>query len=280
MSEIINNIVSRLAEANVSSPRLEARMLVADVLGIEVNELSIDQELNVEELTQLENNLSLRLSRMPLDKIIGYRDFYKYRFKVNQNVLSPRPDTEVLVEEAIKLAKTNSFQHFLDLGTGSGCILLSVLGEDKDFQGIGVDKSSSALEVAKENALNLGLESQTQFINASWFDDDFESLFVSKFDMILSNPPYIPSLDVIGLEDEVKNYDPMSALDGGEDGLEHYRRLALAIPSLLKKGGYVLLEVGIYQALDVSRIFEESSFQTIKIVSDLSGVERCIIFKK
>lgn len=280
MSEIINNIVYRLAEGNIPSPRLEARILVADVLEVEVTELSVNPELDSEHLFQLEKNINLRLSHMPLDKIIGYRDFYKYRFKVNQNVLSPRPDTEILVEEAIKLAKTNNFTKFLDLGTGSGCILISVIGEDKDFHGVGVDKSLLALEIAKENAHKLGVENQTQFINASWFDGDFSSLFSSKFDMVLSNPPYIPSLDVLGLEDEVKNYDPMSALDGGKDGLDHYRQLALTIPSLLNVGGYVLLEVGIYQASDVSRIFEENAFETIKIVSDLSGVERCIILKK
>lgn len=280
MIETINNIVTRLVEGNIPSPRLEARMLVADVLGIDVSELSINPILDSVELAQLEKNISLRLSHMPLDKIIGYRDFYKYRFKVNQNVLSPRPDTEILVEEAIKLANSNNFTKFLDLGTGSGCILLSILGEDKNFCGAGVDKSLSALGVAKENALKLGFEKQTKFINASWFDDDFSSLFDSKFDMVVSNPPYIPTSDVQNLEAEVKNHDPISALDGGNDGLDHYRQLALIVPQLLNDGGYLLLEVGVYQALDVSRIFEASAFQTIKIVSDLSGIERCIILKK
>lgn len=280
MPDIIKDIINRLAKANIDSPRLEARILIADVICVDANELPINLELNPDEFLQLEKNIVLRLSHMPLDKIIGYRDFYKYRFKVNQNVLSPRPDTEVLVEEAINLAKIHGFTKFLDLGTGSGCILLSVVGEDKNFTGTGVDKSTLALEVAKDNTLKLGLEDQIEFINASWFADDFCSLFNTKFDMILSNPPYIPTQDVLGLEDEVKKYDPMSALDGGEDGLEHYRQLALMIPDLLNEGGYVLLEVGVYQALDVSCIFEKMGFQTMKIVSDLSGIERCIILKK
>ncbi len=280
MSSIFENTISVLSKSGISSPRLEARILISEVLGQEAGSVGMDTVLNESQEDKLGRMLALRLENMPLDKIIGSKDFYKYNFNVTCDVLSPRPDTEVLVEEALRLASDFQTPWFLDLGTGSGCILLSLLEERKDAQGIGVDCSEKALAVAISNAEKLKVSEQAHFCQASWFDNDFDSLFNRQFDLIMSNPPYIPTEDISDLEKNVRDYDPLKALDGGADGLDHYRRLAEVIPSLLKNSGYVLLEIGINQAGDVCQVFEKAGLKTEKVLRDLSGIERCIIFKK
>lgn len=280
MDNVFNHTIVVLSEAGVSSPRLEARIMLSNVLEKNEGTITSDTVLDEHQQQKLDKMLALRLKDMPLDKIIGTKDFYKYRFNVTCDVLSPRPDTEVLVEEALRLVSSFQAPYILDLGTGSGCILLSLLGEIKDARGVGVDCSEKALAVALSNAEKLDLQEQVSFIKASWFDDNFNSLFVQKFDLIVSNPPYIPTADISTLEANVRNYDPMGALDGGEDGLHHYRRLAEVIPPLLKDTGYVLLEIGINQAGDVCQVFENAGLKTQKVLRDLSGIERCIILKK
>ena len=280
MSSTFENTISVLAKAGIPSPRLEARILIAEASGQEAGNIGTDSVLDKNQQEKLEEMLSLRLQNMPLDKIIGSKDFYKYSFNVTCDVLSPRPDTEVLVEEALRLSSAFQSPSFLDLGTGSGCILLSLLGERKDARGVGVDCSEKALAVAASNAEKIGVKEQVRFCRASWFDEDFGSLFAKPFDLIVSNPPYIPTGDISGLEENVRKYDPFGALDGGEDGLDHYRQLAKVIPPLLKETGYVLLEIGISQAEDVCKVFEKAGLKTEKVLRDLSGIERCIILKK
>ena len=183
-----------------------------------------------------------------------------------------------MVEAAIHLGQKNKLTRVLDLGTGSGCILLSVIAELPNAKGVGVDISDKALAVAQTNAEMLGLVSRVEFVRGSWFDDDLG--WNNKFDLIVSNPPYIKSEDINKLEPEVKDYDPMLALDGGADGYRDYKKLAERIPSWLKDGGYVLLEVGINQAEDVAQIFQEKGLSLCEIAKDLSGINRCVILKK
>lgn len=276
-----NDLVSLLAKAEISSPRLEARLILSSVLHCEADEVAaIAYDLNPSDFCRLNQMLEQRVKHFPLDKILGFKDFYKYRFQVNEDVLSPRPDTEVLVEEAILLLRQHKFHSILDLGTGSGCILLSLLAEFPNLLGLGVDASSQALEIAMLNSVHLGVSAQVSWLNLSWFADDFINSLGQKFDIIVSNPPYIPRQDIAQLDEEVKSHDPLSALDGGVDGYEHYLQIAKLAPKILNDGGYILLEGGINQAQDINNIFQAEGLKHVKIVDDLNGIERCIILKK
>lgn len=278
-SNLFEDVVRRLAEGQIPSPRLEARLLIANTIGVDANELNpFAVKLDDAQTEKLMQSLQDRLKHKPLCKIVGKKAFYKYDFHVDCNVLSPRPDTEILVEAAIHLGQENKLTRVLDLGTGSGCILLSVLADLPNAKGVGIDISDKALEIAQTNAEMLGVVSRVELMRASWFDDNLS--LGDKFDLIVSNPPYIKSADIATLDTEVKDYDPMLALDGGADGYRDYKKLAERIPSWIKDGGYVLLEVGIGQAEKVAQIFQEKGLSLCEIVKDLAGINRCVILKK
>ncbi len=276
-----HNLINQLSQAGIDSPRLEARLLLADVLKCDVSSSEIfNTDLTENEKETLRLLIDRRIiKKEPLDKILGHKEFYKYNFSVNHNVLSPRPDTEILLEEAINLA-SNKKVSVLDLGTGSGCILLSLLKENPKSEGVGVDISEEALQIAQKNAKALNVEKKVKWLNLDWFKSDFLQKINAQFDLIVSNPPYIPNKDIAQLEDEVKLYDPLYALSGGEDGLDSYRRIAELAPSLLKEGGYILLECGIGQAQLVADIFMKNNLSFCKILKDLQNIERCVILKK
>lgn len=278
MSLNFSQICEILATNGIESPRLEARLIMAFILQCRPAEIFSNTQFTAEQNRKAEKIIERRLQHEPLDKIFGHREFYKYDFIVNQNVLSPRPDTEILVETAISLANNN--MSILDLGTGSGCIIESILSEFPQMQGVAVDISEQSLEVARRNAANLDIDSRLRFIRADWFAADFCAHIGQKFDMIVSNPPYIPTSDIATLDTEVKNNDPLAALDGGADGLQSYRRIAEIAPTLLNDKGYILLEVGINQAHQVADIFTFQGLTLLKIVPDLNGIERCVILQK
>jgi len=281
MNKELDEIAARLSGAGIASPRLEARLLLGKACGVSADEaVLIRRKLTADECADLSEILRQRLEHKPLDKILGRKGFYKYDFIVNENVLSPRPDTEIIVEEALKLLNADITQNIVDFGTGSGCILLSLLAENSLWHGQGVDKSPAALKVASENAALLGVENQVSWLNGSWFDADLPQRLKTPADMLVSNPPYIPRADICGLETEVKDYDPLSALDGGTDGLEHYRQIAALAPELLKNGGFVVLEAGAGQARDISDIFSARGLTPVRIAADLAGIDRCVILKK
>lgn len=275
------NLVNILVQAGVSSPRLEARLMMAEILQKDSQDISLlKEELSENQKNLLQEFVMRRTQKHePLDKILGTKGFYKYDFVVNENVLSPRPDTEILLEEALNLSR-NKQVSMLDLGTGSGCILLSLLKENPQARGVGVDISDKALQVARQNAKNLGVETQVVWKNLSWDEDDFLAQLQDEFDIIVSNPPYIADEEIPFLEPEVKNYDPILALSGGKDGYKAYRRLAELTPKLLKKNSYILLECGINQAQEVANIFMKQGLSLCKIAKDLQNIERCVILKK
>lgn len=260
----LDDIISKFIKARISAPRLEAMMLIE----------------NAKDETELDYFVEQRLASKPICKIIGKKEFYKFSFSVDENVLSPRPDTETLVEAAIEIIKKDKIKNILELGVGSGCIILSLLKEFNYLNGVGIDISKKALEVAKTNASDLDINDRINFINASWFDEDLFDKLNKKFDIIVSNPPYIPSDDILSLDKDVKDYDPIIALDGGEDGLRDYKQISLISQKLLNDNGYIFLEVGIYQSNDVIKIFKNQKFKLVDVIKDLSGVERCIILKK
>lgn len=263
-------IITALIKAGISSPRLETDIILK-------NAAPSYPEISPEEKERAQSMLQRRIAHEPLDKIIGEREFYKSVFKVNQDVLTPRPDTEILVEEAINILQEKEAGIVVDLGTGSGCILLSILKDCPNTKGIGVDISKKALSVAKENAQRLGVEDHCTFQNCSWQQLEIAS---ESVDMIVTNPPYIASQEIETLEKEVKDYDPRVALDGGEDGYRCYQEIAQIAPRLLKKNGYILLEAGMGQAQKIKEIFEKEGLLFQKTAKDLGGINRCVILKK
>lgn len=281
MNTFFDEITSLLHSGNIDSPRFEARLIAAKVLEIDSNLLGTNlPSFSTKQKDQILKMVEERLMHRPLCKILGEKGFYKYDFLVDENVLSPRPDTEVLVESAIAEAKKMNAHKILDLGTGSGCIILSILGDVDSLKGWAVDVSVEALRVAKANAQKLGLDSRVIFLNASWFDQDLIERLGTDFDMIVSNPPYIPHQEIAELEDEVKKYDPLSALDGGDDGLEHYRQIAAVAIKILRPEGVIFLEGGIHQEKDIATIFINAGFSLQNIIKDLAGINRCIFLKK
>lgn len=277
---IYDDVIKALISAQIPSPRLEARLLIAAAGNLPADEVCYTTLLSPEEQAVLAQMLKQRVAHKPLDKILGHKAFYKSDFKVNEKVLSPRPDTEISVEAALEIIKKEKITDIADFGTGSGCILLSLLLEVPDLRGIGIDKSADALQVAQQNAASLGIGNRCKLLMADWFEPDFTSKIAEKFQLIISNPPYIPDADIGTLEEEVKNYDPYLALSGGQDGLSSYRKIAETAPLLLNDKGYIVLETGIGQTEDVKNIFMKNGFEYVKTVPDLAGIDRCLIFRK
>ncbi len=271
--------LAKLQAAGIEAPRLETRLLWAAVLHCAASEVYADIALTAAQKVAIAALVARRLAHEPLDKIVGHREFYKADFKVSTDVLSPRPDSETLVESALALPLAASAR-ILDLGTGSGCLLISLLAERPQARGTAVDISPAALQIARENAATVGVTKQIKFVCADWFEHDFSTKIGGPFALIISNPPYIPSAEIATLAPEVKNYDPRLALDGGVDGLQSYRRLAELAPQLLEDGGYIVLEAGYGQAADIAALFVAQGLQMCAIRKDLGGVDRCIILQK
>lgn len=230
-----------------------------------------EEEAASEEEADYRSLLMLRAKRIPLQQIIGEQEFMGLTFSVNDHVLIPRQDTEVLVEEAMSKARTGD--HVLDMCTGSGCILLSLLKLVPGITGAGADISSKALEVARYNGTRLQVE-------ASFFESDLFEKIEGTFDMILSNPPYIPSAVIPTLMEEVRDHEPIEALDGSRDGLLFYHRLVKEGVDYLAPGGWMLFEIGWDQAGDVRGIFENAGFCDIYVRKDLSGLDRVVGARK
>lgn len=280
MEDFFEEIIKRLSVGGIPSPRLEARFIASAVQNKDLNELPANPRFNETQKQKVTELVSLRLQHWPLDKLLGEKGFYKYDFIVNENVLSPRPDTEVLVEAAISYAQRMNAPKILDLGTGSGCIILSILGDIPSATGVAVDISAKALDVAMQNARRLHLDSRLKFVHGSWFDNDLVEKIIPPFDMIVSNPPYIPHDDIAGLDEEVREHDPLSALDGGADGMLHYRQIAAVGYNFLRPGGLILLEGGLNQEREIADIFVSVGFSLQNILADLAGINRCVILKK
>lgn len=208
-----------------------------------------------------------RAAREPFSHIAGYRDFWKHRFRVTADVLDPRPDTELLVE----LALAQPFSKVLDLGTGSGCIMISLLAERPTTRGVGTDISERAVLIAGENAQTLGVADRLILPLSDWFDD-----IGGRFDLIVSNPPYIAAAEMAGLQPEVTRFEPKDALTDGGDGLSAYRKIAIGAPNHLHPGGRLLVEIGANQAAAVMEIFEDAGLVDIKRHTDLNGKDRVI----
>lgn len=265
---------ARLKAAGVDSPSIDARLLLeaatgagrVDILNDPYRAVSADQQATLDAFTER------RLRREPVSRILGRKGFWKIMLDVTPDVLSPRADTEALLDVALPAFAPHQAFRIADLGTGSGAILLAILAERAGATGLGTDISSEALAVARENAANLGLDGRAAFLRTEWA----AGLADHSFDLVVSNPPYIPSGDIDGLDPEVRDHDPRLALDGGPDGLAAYRDLAPEVTRILKPGGVFVVEIGWDQAEPVKALFEAEGFKDVKVVRDLSDRNRVI----
>jgi len=257
--------------------RRDADLMLAHILAVEPAALpSFCKPISTDQFSQFEIMVDRRLAGEPVAYILGEQGFWTLDFYVNQHTLIPRPDTELLVEIGLKAIDEIAEPRIADLGTGSGCILLSILSECGKSVGVGVDVSAGALDVARRNADRHGLSSRARFMRSDWF----EGLVGEQFDLIVSNPPYIPVEDIAGLMLDVRDFEPASALNGGQDGLDYYRHISRHAQQYLLGNGHLAFEVGIGQFADVSSIMENYGYTHIRVFPDLAGVNRVIIGKK
>ena len=264
----------RLKAARVDSPVIDARLLVEAATGASRSDIVTDpyREVAPEALAVLDGYVERRSRREPVSRILGRRGFWKIMLQVTPAVLSPRPDTETVVQEA--LAHFDAHRRFdvLDLGVGSGAILLAILAERPLARGLGADVSDEALAVARDNAAHLGLEGRLALLRGDWT----EGMADSSFDLVVSNPPYIPEGDIASLDPEVREHDPHLALNGGADGLDHYRRLAPEVMRVLRPGGLFLLEIGHDQSEAVQGLMRRAGAEGVRTVRDLCDRDRVV----
>ncbi len=272
--------VSLLREAGIETPELDARLLLCHAAGLthEAFAVGARDALAPEVAARFRAALERRVAREPVSRITGTREFYGRSFLVDANVLDPRPDTETLIEAGLDLTeKTNRRGQplrLLDLGTGTGCILLTLLAELPEARGLGTDLSLEALNLAEANAKQLGVAGRASFFVSDWCE-----AILGEFDLILSNPPYIASGEIERLAPEVALHDPHLALDGGPDGLEAYRRIAAGAARLLAPGGWILVEIGASRAKEVASLLRAAGFLVEKdgLRLDLAGRPRVVV---
>ena len=276
LSELQKKITKILAEGGIETNSLDARIILREIFNFDEKELILNSDLILSEskISKVQKIITRRLNYEPVSKIFGKRDFYNSTFSISDDVLDPRPETEHIVEIANNFILEKGYESFIDLGTGSGCIILSILKENKNLTAVGVDISIDAINIAKKNSKDMKLEKRSSFLVSNWL-----SSIYSSYDLIISNPPYIPSDEIITLSKTVKNFDPLISLDGGQDGLKCYKEIAQDINRVINKNGRVILEIGYNQAHDVIKIFESKEFKLLKIYNDINGLNRILTFE-
>lgn len=270
--EFIKNIKKR-----EEIPSFDVKMILSYFYDIELPNLInfYDKEIEEKDLTELNNIIKIRLTGKPISKIFGKKCFWNYCFFVDENVLDPRPDSEIMIEEILKDYENfkNEKLQVLDLGTGSGCLIATILKLFENFCGTAIDISDKALNIAEKNSKNLGINNRLRLIKSNWNDSVEE-----KFDIIISNPPYIETNYIERLDIDVKNFDPILALDGGDDGLNPYRHLAKNLKKNCKHNTKIYLEIGINQKKPIIDLFETNNFKFIKSIKDYSNIDRILVF--
>ena len=271
ISDVLKDTAQRLKKAGIETANLDARLLLCEYLQKDKIYLIINSDEDISTDEKFEQLVSRRENYEPMQYILGEAEFYGLDFKVNENVLIPRPDTEILVEQIIDFVG-NDFCTVLDIGTGSGCIPVSVAVNCENVKAYSVDISHEAIKIAKENAVLNGVENKVDFLNIDILRDfpDF------KVDCIVSNPPYIEENVIPTLMNDVKNFEPYIALSGGADGLVFYRRISEKGYEILKSGGMIAFEVGYNQSKAVANILENDGYVNIRIANDLAGIGRVV----
>lgn len=277
IEEILKKEINNLKQNNIENSTLKAKILLANILKVKKEYLLIHSEEQVkqEDKIKYENCIKELIKGKPLQYITNKQEFMGLNFYVDENVLIPQPDTEILVEKAIEIAETTQKNKILDMCTGSGCIAISLAKKINNAQITAVDISNSALNVANKNAINNNVENKIKFINSDMFNNIEE-----KFDIIVSNPPYIETETINKLEIEVQN-EPHLALDGGIDGLKFYKIIANNAFKYLNENGYLLLEIGYNQQNSVTQLLQDiGKYKNIETIKDLGGNYRVVIARK
>tara|TARA_B100000989_G_scaffold247007_1_gene194264 strand:- start:228 stop:1070 length:843 start_codon:yes stop_codon:yes gene_type:complete len=266
-----------LETKKIKTALLDSEILMSEILKKDRRFLIMNpqEEIADNDYKNFKKILASRLKSKPVAYLTGVKSFWKYDFVVNEKVLIPRPETELLIEQVLENYKNKQNINFLEVGTGSGCIILSILKEKKSFLGKGVDVSKDSLEVCKANANKLGLISRLKL-----FKSDIDNFFIGKYDLIISNPPYIKKFDFKGLDDDVVKYEPRKALDGGLDGLSEIRKVVKRSSKLIKNRGKLILEIAHDQKNEVKKILKSNNFYINKVVKDFAKKDRCIIGTK
>ena len=277
IDQAIKEASINLKKNRIRSAFLDCEILMAKVLKKSRNFIIMNpnEEINSDDYMNFKELIFSRTKNKPIAYITGEKSFWKYDFKVNHNVLIPRPDSEIIIENVLKIYKKKSNINFLEIGVGSGCIILSILKEKKTFLGKGVDVSKECLKVCLENANKLGL-----FNRIKLFNSDIDNFNFGKYDLIVSNPPYIKNLSFRNMDDEIVKYEPKIALDGGLDGLSEIRKVIKKSSELIKIHGKLILEIAHDQKNEVKKILISNNFYVNKVVKDLANKDRCIISTK
>ncbi len=277
LKTIIKSAYQKLKNKNIKTALIDSELLLSEAIkkNREFIILNSNYELNNIEQTYYEELVANRLNGKPVAYLTKKKFFWKNEFCINDNVLIPRPETEILIEQVLNIYKKKNKIRFLDIGFGSGCIMLSILKERQDFIATGIDISLDALKVCKINAYKLSLTNRVKL-----FKSDIDKFFLGKYDLIISNPPYIKYLDLKYLERDVINFEPKIALNGGVDGTSEIRKIVKKSSELIKKGGKLVLEIAYDQKKEVKQLLRKNSFYINSVVKDLAKNDRCIISTK
>ena len=272
VSELIRLGSTKLRAKNIKSHLIDSEILLSKALGKSREEMLIkyDKQIKFDLEKKFESLIQRRLSNEPIAYILNYKEFWSKRFKVNKSTLIPRPETELLVDKLTKIYRYKNIS-ILDIGTGSGCILISLLSELKNSFGLGIDISKKAIEVAQLNAKKFISNNRVKFLNRSFYN-----IFNVKFDLIVSNPPYVKRSDIKNLNEDIKRFEPKIALDGGNDGLDVIRKVIYKANEILKINGMLALEIGNEQYKKVSKILKNKNFRIDYVVKDYNNI-RCLI---
>jgi len=273
----LNQGINILQKKKIPNPQLDCEILMSNSIKRDKKHIILNPKelLDSEQLNKFKSLIDRRKKGEPIAYLINKKEFWKDEFFVNKDVLIPRPDTELIIEQVLKIYSKESQLQVLDIGTGSGCILLSILKERLNFYGTGIDISKKSINVSKYNAKQLNLMNRVKFFNSSV--DNFK---IGKYDLIVSNPPYIESLNLKYLEKDVVNFEPKLALSGGFDGFSKIRKVINNARNLIKKKGKFILEIGFNQKDKVKKILKEEGFYVNKSIKDYGNNDRCIISTK
>ena len=274
---LLNQASQTLKQLSNTSSKLDSEILLSKIIkkNRQYLILNSNEELKKENIKSFDYLVKRRKKGEPIAYLINKKEFWKQNFYINQNVLIPRPDTETLVEETLKLFNVNSKLNMLDIGTGSGCILISILKERRNFFGTGIDISKKAINVARFNAKMHQLSNRVKFYNS-----DVDKFLIGKYDLVVSNPPYIKRQDLKYLEVDVKGFEPKLALDGGKDGFSKITKVISKTSTLLKRNGRFILEIGFGQKKKILSILKQNNFFINKVVKDYGKNDRCVISTK
>jgi len=277
IESILNEGISILKKNKISNPQLDSEILLSNSIKKDKKHIILNPKeiLNSEQTETFKNLIERRKKGEPVAYLINKKDFWKDEFFVNKDVLIPRPDTELIIEQVLKIYSKNSQLQILDIGTGSGCILLSILKERPNFYGTGIDISKKSIKVSKLNAKQLNLTNRVKF-----FDSSIDNFKIGKYDLIVSNPPYIELFNLRYLEKDVINFEPKLALSGGFDGFSKIRKVINKAKILIKKNGKFILEIGFNQKNKVKKILNEEGFYVNRAIRDYGNNDRCIISTK